>query len=138
MREWLAGRLGETAVPHHFAAVSTNHAAMDAFGVGPDARFAMWDWVGGRYSLWSAVGLALELAIGSAHFDAMLSGAQAMDAHFRSSRFADNLPVLLGLIATGTATCRAARVTRSCRTRNGSRGCPRTCSNSRWRASASA
>ena len=99
VREWLAGRLGEPAVPRHFAAVSTNHAAMDAFGVGVDARFAMWDWVGGRYSLWSAVGLALELAIGSTHFEAMLAGAQAMDAHFRSSRFADNLPVLLGLIA---------------------------------------
>jgi glucose-6-phosphate isomerase len=99
VRGWLAGRLGEPAVPRHFAAVSTNHAAMDAFGVGVDARFAMWDWVGGRYSLWSAVGLALELAIGSAHFESMLAGAQAMDAHFRSSRFADNLPVLLGLIA---------------------------------------
>jgi glucose-6-phosphate isomerase len=99
VREWLAGRLGEPAVPRHFAAVSTNHAAMDAFGVGPDARFAMWDWVGGRYSLWSAVGLSLELAIGSTHFEAMLAGAQAMDAHFRSSRFDDNLPVLLGLIA---------------------------------------
>jgi glucose-6-phosphate isomerase len=99
VREWLAGRLGEPAVPRHFAAVSTNHAAMDAFGVGPEARFAMWDWVGGRYSLWSAVGLSLELAIGSAHFESMLAGAQAMDAHFRSSRFADNLPVLLGVIA---------------------------------------
>ena len=99
LREWLAGRLGEAAVPRHFAAVSTNHAAMDEFGVGADARFAMWDWVGGRYSLWSAVGLALELAIGSDHFEAMLAGAQAMDAHFRSSRFSDNLPVLLGLIA---------------------------------------
>ena len=99
VRGWLSGRLGEPAVPRHFAAVSTNHAAMDAFGVGMDARFAMWDWVGGRYSLWSAVGLALELAIGSTHFEAMLAGAQAMDAHFRASRFADNLPVLLGLIA---------------------------------------
>jgi glucose-6-phosphate isomerase len=99
VREWLAGRLGEPAVPRHFAAVSTNHAAMDAFGVGADARFAMWDRVGGRYSLWSAVGLSLELAIGSTHFESMLAGAQEMDAHFRSSRFADNLPVLLGLIA---------------------------------------
>ncbi len=99
LRQWLAGRLGEAAVPRHFAAVSTNHAAMDEFGVGADARFAMWDWVGGRYSLWSAVGLALELAIGSDHFEAMLAGAQSMDAHFRSSRPADNLPVLLGLIA---------------------------------------
>jgi glucose-6-phosphate isomerase len=99
LRQWLAGRLGEAAVPRHFAAVSTNHVAMDAFGVGAEARFAMWDWVGGRYSLWSAVGLALELAIGSDHFEAMLAGAQSMDAHFRSSRTADNLPVLLGLIA---------------------------------------
>ena len=99
VRAWLAGRLGQSAVPRHFAAVSTNHPAMDAFGVGADARFAMWDWVGGRYSLWSAVGLALELAIGSAHFEAMLAGAHAMDAHFRDSPFADNLPVLLGLMA---------------------------------------
>ncbi len=99
LREWLAGRLGEAAVPRHFAAVSTNHAAMDAFGVGKDARFAMWDWVGGRYSLWSAVGLSLELAIGSAHFEALLAGAHAMDGHFRSAAFGDNLPVLLGLIA---------------------------------------
>ncbi|HWN06371.1 MAG TPA: glucose-6-phosphate isomerase [Steroidobacteraceae bacterium] len=99
VRAWLAGRLGEPAVPRHFAAVSTNHAAMDAFGVGADARFAMWDWVGGRYSLWSAVGLTIELAIGSAQFEAMMAGAHAMDAHFRSSRFSDNLPVLLGLLA---------------------------------------
>src|SRR5688572_22252441 len=99
VRDWLAGRLGEPAVPRHFAAVSTNHAAMDAFGVGVDARFAMWDWVGGRYSLWSAVGLSIELAIGSTQFESMLAGAQAMDAHFRSSRFTENLPVLLGLIA---------------------------------------
>ena len=98
-RAWLAGRLGEAAVPRHFAAVSTNAEAMDAFGVGREARFAMWDWVGGRYSLWSAVGLALELSIGSAHFEAMLAGAHAMDAHFRAAPFGDNLPVLLGLIA---------------------------------------
>jgi glucose-6-phosphate isomerase len=98
-RAWLAGRLGEAAVPKHFAAVSTNASAMDDFGVGRDARFAMWDWVGGRYSLWSAVGLALELAIGTAHFEAMLAGAHAMDEHFRGTAFADNLPVLAGLIA---------------------------------------
>jgi glucose-6-phosphate isomerase len=98
-RAWVAGRLGEAAVPRHFAAVSTNHAAMDEFGVGNDARFAMWDWVGGRYSLWSAVGLSLELAIGTAHFEAMLAGAHAMDRHFRETPFADNLPVLAGLLA---------------------------------------
>ena len=99
VRGWLAGRLGERAVPKHFAAVSVNSAAMDAFGIGADARFAMWDWVGGRYSLWSAVGLALELAIGTAHFEALLAGAHAMDEHFRSAPVADNLPALAGLIA---------------------------------------
>jgi glucose-6-phosphate isomerase len=98
-RAWLAARLGEAAVPKHFAAVSTNSAAMDAFGVGQDARFAMWDWVGGRYSLWSAVGLALELSIGTAHFEAMLAGARAMDEHFQGADFGANLPVLAGLIA---------------------------------------
>ena len=99
VRAWLAGRLGEAAVSKHFAAVSTNHEAMNAFSIGSDARFAMWDWVGGRYSLWSAVGLALELAIGTAHFEALLAGAHAMDEHFRSAPVADNLPALAGLIA---------------------------------------
>jgi glucose-6-phosphate isomerase len=99
VRAWLAGRLGEAAVPRHFAAVSVNDAAMDAFGVGRDARFAMWDWVGGRYSVWSAVGLALELAIGTANFTAMLAGAHAMDEHFRTAPLRDNLPALAGLLA---------------------------------------
>ncbi len=99
VRAWLAAKLGESAVPRHFAAVSTNAAAMDEFGVGQDARFAMWDWVGGRYSLWSAVGLAIELAVGTAHFEAMLAGAHAMDEHFQTSAWRDNLPVLLGLLA---------------------------------------
>ncbi|MGH8131303.1 MAG: glucose-6-phosphate isomerase [Steroidobacteraceae bacterium] len=98
-RAWLAGRLGDAAVPRHFAAVSTNAEAMDEFGVGVDARFAMWDWVGGRYSLWSAIGLAIELAIGTAHFEALLAGAHAMDEHFRRNAWADNLPALLGLLA---------------------------------------
>jgi glucose-6-phosphate isomerase len=98
-RSWLAGRLGETAVPRHFAAVSTNASAMDAFGVGADARFAMWDWVGGRYSLWSAIGLALELAVGTRHFEDFLGGGHAMDEHFRSAGWRENLPVLLGLLA---------------------------------------
>jgi glucose-6-phosphate isomerase len=98
-RAWLAGELGESAVPAHFAAVSTNAPAMDAFGVGADARFAMWDWVGGRYSMWSAIGLALELAIGTLHFEAFLIGGHAMDEHFRSAAWRENLPVLLGLLA---------------------------------------
>ncbi len=98
-RAWIAGQLGEAAVPAHFAAVSTNTLAMDQFGVGADARFEMWDWVGGRYSVWSAVGLALELAISTAHFENFLAGARQMDLHFRSAAWRDNLPVLLGLLA---------------------------------------
>jgi glucose-6-phosphate isomerase len=98
-RSWIAGTLGEDAVPRHFAAVSTNAAAMDSFGVGKDSRFAMWDWVGGRYSMWSAIGLSLELSIGTANFDAFLAGGHAMDLHFRSAPWRDNLPALLGLIA---------------------------------------
>ncbi|MGB5132747.1 MAG: hypothetical protein WBO00_09030, partial [Steroidobacteraceae bacterium] len=82
-RAWISSKLGEAAVPQHFAAVSTNATAMNAFGVSVDARFAMWDWVGGRYSLWSAVGLSIELAIGTRHFEELLAGARAMDEHFR-------------------------------------------------------
>ena len=98
-RAWLAAALGESAVPRHFAAVSTNTRAMNEFGIGADARFVMWDWVGGRYSMWSAIGLALELAIGSTHFAAFLAGGHAMDCHFRAAPLRDNLPVLLGLLA---------------------------------------
>ncbi len=98
-RGWIAAKLGEAAVPKHFAAVSTNAAAMDAFGIGAGARFTIWDWVGGRYSLWSAVGLSIELAIGTPHFEQLLAGAHAMDQHFRHATWRDNLPVLLGLLA---------------------------------------
>ncbi|MFZ2507640.1 MAG: glucose-6-phosphate isomerase [Steroidobacteraceae bacterium] len=98
-RAWVAERLGEAAVPKHFAAVSTNAVGMDEFGVGAGARFTIWDWVGGRYSLWSAVGLSVELAIGTPQFEQLLGGAHAMDEHFRNATWRDNLPVLLGLIA---------------------------------------
>jgi len=98
-RRWIAGRLGEEAVPAHFAAVSTNAKAMDEFGIGADARFTMWDWVGGRYSMWSAIGLSLELAIGTENFAAFLAGGHAIDRHFRDAPWRDNLPALLGLIA---------------------------------------
>jgi glucose-6-phosphate isomerase len=98
-RNWIAERLDEGAVPRHFAAVSTNAKAMDAFGIGADARFTMWDWVGGRYSMWSAIGLSLELAIGTAQFEEFLAGGHAMDEHFPHAPWRDNLPVLLGLVA---------------------------------------
>lgn len=98
-RAWIATALGEHAVASHFAAVSVNHAAMNAFGIAPDVRFTMWDWVGGRYSLWSAIGLSVELAVGSSHFEAMLEGARAMDRHARTAPLSANLPVLMGLLA---------------------------------------
>ncbi len=97
-RAWLASRLGEAAVRDHFAAVSVNASAMDTFGVHPDYRFEMWDWVGGRYSLWSSIGVSLAIAIGAAEFERLLAGAAALDAHFRSAPWTRNLPVLMGLI----------------------------------------
>jgi glucose-6-phosphate isomerase len=97
-REWIAGALGETALPSHFAAVSVNERAMNEFGVGPALRFTMWDWVGGRYSLWSSIGVALALAIGAERFHDFLDGGRAMDDHFAGTPFERNLPVLLGLI----------------------------------------
>jgi glucose-6-phosphate isomerase len=98
-REWIVESLGNAAVQHHFAAASTNHEAMDKFGINPEFRFAFRDWVGGRYSIWSAVGLSLALVIGIENFHAMLNGARRMDQHFRHSVPAENMPVLLALIA---------------------------------------
>jgi len=98
-RAWLAGRLGEPAVPRHFAAVSVNTQAMNEFGVHPEYRFQMWDWVGGRYSVWSAIGVSLAIAIGERCFLEFLGGGHEMDEHFRSAPWAENLPVLMGLTA---------------------------------------
>ena len=98
-REWIVQSLGSGAVRHHFAAASTNHEAMDQFGVNPDFRFGFWDWVGGRYSIWSAVGLSLALVIGMENFQAMLGGARRMDQHFRHSPPAENMPILMALVA---------------------------------------
>jgi glucose-6-phosphate isomerase len=97
-RAWLKGKLGDAAVREHFAAVSVNHRAMDEFGVHPDYRFEMWDWVGGRYSLWSSIGVSLAIAIGRANFLAMLAGGHEMDEHFRSAPWHENLPALLGFL----------------------------------------
>ena len=97
-RAWLAGRLGEAAVPAHFAAVSTNASAMDAFGVNPNYRFMMWDWVGGRYSMWSSIGVSLAIAIGAEAFREFLTGGHVMDQHFNTAPFDRNLPVLMALL----------------------------------------
>jgi len=98
-RAWLAAKLGAAAVPQHFAAVSVNTRAMDEFGVHPEYRFQMWDWVGGRYSLWSSIGVALAIAIGERHFLEFLGGGHEMDEHFRRAPWPENLPVLMGLAA---------------------------------------
>ena len=98
IREWLVLGGGEEAVAAQFVAVSTNHEAMDAFGIAPERRFALWDWVGGRFSLCSAVGLTLALAVGWQAFEALLAGAHGLDEHFRNAPLDRNLPVLLALI----------------------------------------
>ncbi len=98
-RAWLVGKLGsEAAVAKHFAAVSTNLKATAAFGINPDNVFEFWDWVGGRYSLWSAIGLPIALFIGMDKFEALLAGAHAMDEHFRTAPFEQNMPVLMGML----------------------------------------
>jgi len=97
-RHWIRSRLGAAAVREHFAAVSVNAAAMDEFGVHPDYRFAMWDWVGGRYSIWSSIGVALAIAIGREHFMGFLEGAARMDRHFQDAPWEQNLPVLAAML----------------------------------------
>ncbi|QIB35425.1 glucose-6-phosphate isomerase [Ancylobacter pratisalsi] len=97
-RAWLVEALGEPAVGHHFAAVSTALDKVAAFGIAPDRVFGFWDWVGGRYSVWSAIGLPVMLAVGPANFRRFLDGGHAMDEHFRSAPLAQNLPVLLALV----------------------------------------
>ncbi|MBD8064837.1 glucose-6-phosphate isomerase [Devosia sp. PTR5] len=97
-REWIADTLGEEAVPNHFAAVSTNLEACAKFGIRQDRIFGFWDWVGGRYSVWSAIGLPVAMAVGYDNFAKFLAGADAMDRHFLETPLEKNLPVLMGVI----------------------------------------
>ena len=97
-RRWLVAALGEGAVSPHFAAVSTALDKAGAFGVPAGRIFGFWDWVGGRYSVWSAIGLPLMIAVGSRNFADFLAGARSMDEHFRTAPLAQNLPVLLALV----------------------------------------
>ena len=97
-RTWITDALGEAAVARHFAALSTNLKAAGAFGIGADTVFPMWDWVGGRYSVWSAIGLAVMVACGYEVFDQFLAGAEAMDRHFETASLDQNLPVILAMI----------------------------------------
>ena len=99
-RAWCLHTLGdEKAVAKHFVAVSTNAAEVAKFGFDPEKMFGFWDWVGGRYSMDSAIGLSTMLAIGPENFRAMLAGFRAMDEHFQSAPLECNLPVLMGLLA---------------------------------------
>ena len=98
-RAWLVGRLGEESVRNHFVAVSTNAVEVAKFGIDTANMFGFWDWVGGRYSMDSAIGLSTMLAIGAENFRALLAGFHAMDEHFRTVPFAQNLPVLLALLS---------------------------------------
>ena len=108
------------------------------FGVAPHLVFPFWDWVGGRYSLWSAMGLPVALAVGMDNFEKLLRGARDMDAHFRDAPFEHSMPVILALLGIWYNNFSAPLRTRSCRTTNRSRCCPRTCSNSTWNRAASA
>jgi glucose-6-phosphate isomerase len=98
-RAFIAGALGEKAVGDHFAAISTAIPKVKAFGIAEDRIFGFWDWVGGRYSVWSAIGLPVMIGIGPKHFEAFLAGGHAMDEHFRKATPKKNLPLILGLIA---------------------------------------
>lgn len=98
-RHWfLQSAVDETYIAKHFAALSTNEQEVRKFGIDPQNMFEFWDWVGGRYSLWSAIGLSIALSIGYENFEQLLSGAHAMDKHFEQTAFEQNIPVLLALI----------------------------------------
>ena len=97
-REWLVQKLGEAAVPKHFVAVSTNAAEVSKFGIDTENMFGFWDWVGGRYSLWSAVGLSIACVTGMDRFEELLQGAHDLDEHFRTAPLEENIPVVLALL----------------------------------------
>ena len=97
-RSWICEAFGDAAIPKHFVALSTALDEVAAFGIPPERTFGFWDWVGGRYSLWSSIGLPIMLAIGADGFRALLAGGQVMDEHFRAAPMEKNLPMFLGLI----------------------------------------
>lgn len=99
IRSWFLQSASKDDVAKHFVAVSTNIQKVTEFGINPDNVFPMWDWVGGRFSLWSAVGLSVSLAVGFDNFDKLLKGANEMDEHFKSESFDKNIPVILALLS---------------------------------------
>jgi glucose-6-phosphate isomerase len=99
IRSWFLKSASQDDVAKHFVAVSTNLQKVTEFGINPDNVFPMWDWVGGRFSLWSAVGLSISLAVGFDNYNALLSGANEMDNHFKNTSFDKNVPVILALLS---------------------------------------
>jgi len=99
IKEWFLKSASEDAIAKHFVAVSTNIETVKNFGIDESNIFPMWDWVGGRFSLWSAVGLSISLAVGYNNFESLLQGANKMDAHFKNEDFKSNIPVILALIS---------------------------------------
>lgn len=99
IKKWFLKSATQEDIPKHFAAVSTNTVKIAEFGIAQENVFPMWDWVGGRFSLWSAVGLSIALAVGFENFDALLTGANEMDEHFRTADFETNIPVVLALLS---------------------------------------
>ncbi len=99
IREWFLKHATQKDVAKHFVAVSTNTAKVQAFGIEASNIFPMWDWVGGRFSLWSAVGLSISLAVGYDHFEALLEGAHKMDTHFKTEEFESNIPTVLAFLS---------------------------------------
>ena len=99
VRKWFLKSAKQEDVAKHFVAVSTNIQKVTEFGINPDNVFPMWDWVGGRFSLWSAVGLSISLAVGFDNFDKLLKGANQMDEHFKTAEFDQNIPVILALLS---------------------------------------
>ena len=98
-RDWFLQKVGDPShVAKHFVAISTNTREVEAFGIHPDNMFGFWDWVGGRYSLWSAIGLSIACYVGFDNFVELLNGAHEMDLHFRNTPFAKNIPVILALL----------------------------------------
>ena len=99
IKEWFLKTASQKDIAKHFVAVSTNIQKVTEFGIDPDNIFPMWDWVGGRFSLWSAVGLSIALAVGFDHYNELLKGANEMDEHFKSAEFDQNIPVILALLS---------------------------------------
>ena len=99
IKQWFLQHATQDDIAKQFVAVSTNIEKVKAFGIDPQNIFPMWDWVGGRFSLWSAVGLSISLAVGFEHFDALLKGAHKMDIHFKEEKFEQNIPMILAFLS---------------------------------------